>query len=343
MYTNQTINVVWENTLSEPFSARNGVKQGGVLSPILFGVYIDELIIRLKQSRFGCHIGDMFLGALAFADDLVLLSPTISGLTKLLEICSEFGREYNVSFNPTKSKWLSFLDADPSELVKLDGRVIEKVNRFTHLGNFVGTDALAHNIQRCISKLFSEVNIIMAEFGHAFSSERYKLFQSYATSFYGAQLWDFSNPEVDKLLTAWRKSVRHIWKLPYRTHNILLSEICDTRPFDVQLHLRFLRFMSKLFVSENTVVRRCCTIIQNGSRSAVGRSLNYLLFKYNINRDQFHYDNLPIHCLLQANVSSPELKADCAVIRELCKIRDGGMVSNLSHTEVTQIIEYLCV
>ena len=104
MYTSQTINVVWENTFSEPFDVSNGVKQGGVLSPILFGIYIDELMSRLKKSSFGCHIGHMFVGALAFADDLALLwlSPTITGLKRLIDICSEFGKEFNVLFNPSK-------------------------------------------------------------------------------------------------------------------------------------------------------------------------------------------------------------------------------------------------
>ncbi len=49
----------------------NGVKQGGVLSPILFDMYIDELLSRLKQSGYGCMVSQLLVscGALRYADD----------------------------------------------------------------------------------------------------------------------------------------------------------------------------------------------------------------------------------------------------------------------------------
>ena len=70
LYTRQNVRVKWEKTLSPVFSSTNGVKQGGVLSPILFSIYIDELLDRLRQSGYGCHIGNIFLGAVAYADDI---------------------------------------------------------------------------------------------------------------------------------------------------------------------------------------------------------------------------------------------------------------------------------
>ena len=49
-YTNQKLNVRWNATLSELFGVTNGVRQGGILSPILFGVYMDELLNRINRS-----------------------------------------------------------------------------------------------------------------------------------------------------------------------------------------------------------------------------------------------------------------------------------------------------
>ena len=63
-----------------------GVKQGGVLSPLLFTVYFDELITRLKSSGLGCNIGDNYFGALGYADDLTLLLPSVNALTKMITI-----------------------------------------------------------------------------------------------------------------------------------------------------------------------------------------------------------------------------------------------------------------
>ena len=214
MYTNQKVSVVWNNVVTEPFTCSNGVKQGGVLSPILFGVYMDELLIRLKNSGVGCHIGNVFLGALAYADDLAILSPTIHATQKLLDICSHFGKEYDVQFNPSKSKWISYQSNDSHHLLNMDGNPIERVRQYVHLGTLVGSGLMDSPIQRSVNKFYSEVNLLMAQFSNIFSSLRYKLFQSYCMSFYGSQLWDFSGREIEKIFVAWRKAVRRVRKLP---------------------------------------------------------------------------------------------------------------------------------
>ena len=62
--------------MSSPFGVFNGVRQGAVLSLILFTVYIDELLQRLSKLGIGCHFGHHFVGSLCYADDLSLLSPS---------------------------------------------------------------------------------------------------------------------------------------------------------------------------------------------------------------------------------------------------------------------------
>ena len=55
----------------------NGVKQGGVLSSMLFSLYIDPLLHKLKQSGVGCHINGNFMGVLSYADDITRICPSI--------------------------------------------------------------------------------------------------------------------------------------------------------------------------------------------------------------------------------------------------------------------------
>jgi len=54
----------------------------------------------------GCHLGYMFVGALAYADDIVLISPTMHGVRLMLRMCDEYASDFDVVFNASKSKCL---------------------------------------------------------------------------------------------------------------------------------------------------------------------------------------------------------------------------------------------
>jgi len=83
--------------MSDAFCVSSGVRQGGVLSPLLFAVYVDDLIAKLRCSGFGIHIGSLFYGCIFYADDIALLSCSCYGLQKLLDICSAY--YYQLSLN----------------------------------------------------------------------------------------------------------------------------------------------------------------------------------------------------------------------------------------------------
>jgi len=96
------VRVLWAGLVSDYFLVSNEVKQRGVIIPILFCVYIDDLLLRLFSSGVGCYLGLNFVGALAYA----LLAPTPSAMRILLQICDSYAAEYDINFNPNKSKSL---------------------------------------------------------------------------------------------------------------------------------------------------------------------------------------------------------------------------------------------
>jgi len=77
----------WGGAMTDYFTALNGVKQGTVLSPFLYYVYVDDVLLILSKASVGCFIGLHFVGAIVYADDLVLLAPTASAMRKLLAMC----------------------------------------------------------------------------------------------------------------------------------------------------------------------------------------------------------------------------------------------------------------
>ncbi len=72
------------------------VKQGGVLSPILFAVYIDGLLGRLKESGIRCHIGNSYVRGIGYADDIKLLCLSLNGMQQMAYMCVDYTDEYNI-------------------------------------------------------------------------------------------------------------------------------------------------------------------------------------------------------------------------------------------------------
>jgi len=95
--------VRWNGVYSSAFKVITGVCQGGILSPLYFNMYVDDLIHNLENSGFGCYIGLHFLGCFMYADDIILLSPSVCGLQCMLDKCVQYGVEHNILFNVKKS------------------------------------------------------------------------------------------------------------------------------------------------------------------------------------------------------------------------------------------------
>ena len=159
-YEEQVAWVKWGNTKSTQFKIANGTKQGSVLSSFFWNVYLDDLLKELRASGFGCYIAGVFMGATAYADDLLLLSPTRSGMAEMLKICEKYTSVHNIAFsvdpNPAKSKTkvvyacgsMTFRDY-PAPL-QLNGRNLPYVTTCLHLGHILSQDGSM--TQDCMAK-----------------------------------------------------------------------------------------------------------------------------------------------------------------------------------------------
>ena len=87
---------------------KNGVKQDGVLSPIFFTIYINKLLLILRTTGIGCHIGSAYIGALSYANDITLLCPSVRGLNEMIVLCCEYAKQYDIMFNPKKTVCINF-------------------------------------------------------------------------------------------------------------------------------------------------------------------------------------------------------------------------------------------
>ena len=106
-YIRQKACATWNKQMSEYFTMEIGVKQGGVISPIFFNIYIDPLLLQLRSSGYCCHLNGVYMGALSYADDITLIAP-IGGLNEMLKLCDNYATVYNVIFNSKKIVCIKF-------------------------------------------------------------------------------------------------------------------------------------------------------------------------------------------------------------------------------------------
>ena len=80
-------NIQWNGVIGKVFDIHCGVRQSGILFPMLFCIYMDDLIKELRLSGFGRYLSNLFIGSILYADDICLISHSCFGPQKMLDIC----------------------------------------------------------------------------------------------------------------------------------------------------------------------------------------------------------------------------------------------------------------
>jgi hypothetical protein len=202
-YFDQSSGVVsFRGSTSEKFRMSAGVRQGSILGGILWNIYFDTLLRKLKDTRVGCQLGDSWSGAFAYADDLCLASPTLSGLRQLAHITDTFSKSHQVRFNPSKSKlisvgtpfWCGAQIADQEVLIC--GSPVASSTQIRYLGFDLRVSSkgnLSIDVQGAIRSLFSSANSIIALPSCSNIPLRTRLIKAIALPCvdYALQLWCF--------------------------------------------------------------------------------------------------------------------------------------------------------
>ena len=349
-YTNQHICAKWNNHTSNCFKIMNGVKQGSIISPILFTIYLDVLLERLKNNGVGCCIGDKFVGALAYADDLVLMSPSVRGLQQMLNVCEKYGVEYNVSFNRTKTECIKIgnnTERRNDTCIYMGGSVLTWKHKVKHLGSYIDCDLSDYtDINYKLGIFYSNVNKLLAHFQDLPSNIIDKLFQSFCTSFYGGQTWNLGCRHFDKISVAWQKAIRKVWKLPYQSHRSLLPFLCvSNMHIKTQLILRFIKFYLSMFVNDNTIVNYFAKRAVHLCCGTLNINIGYIRKLYNIDITQMSYAEAATYIKTKENQNRNYDRIRANILKEFCNIRDKESMecTFLTKDEVNELINNICL
>ena len=313
------------------------------------------MLNELERPSYGCQGGDSYVGSVAYADDIILLAPTIAALKNQVNIVENFASENCIKFNGSKSKLMYVgKSVNLSDIcVKVNNERVEWCKNLNYLGHDISNDRTKSDVIGIKKDFVRKFHSFSADMASLNSNLKSELFYKYCMSLYGVLFCEFSNKgEMDVIYKEWRKAMRRIWKLPYRTHGRFLSHIAECVPIDIELKQRFLRFFSKGIRNKNKIVN---DIFSQSlcSQTRLGRNFRQIVMSVNgVNRrflcdlsmlrSEFNYNMLSktMYDEHRYNYDREDIRLSYQ-IKELILIRDGLETSILNSNECQIIIDVL--
>ena len=207
-YVTQKFVIQWGKCLSEAFSVSNGVRQGGILSPVLFNVFINNLSVQLKSLLYGCQINSVSYNHLIYADDTVLLAPSPHALQLLINRCEQYVKEHDLCFNVKKTKFMclkpELMESIHVPTLYVNGSKINYVKQECYLGVDIAEDGMDDAaIKKERNKLYARGNMLVRKFKHCTTEVKVKPFLAFCISFYCCALWsNFKETSLSQLHVA---------------------------------------------------------------------------------------------------------------------------------------------
>ncbi|XP_047999750.1 uncharacterized protein LOC125236885 [Leguminivora glycinivorella] len=181
---------------------------------------MNELLDALSRMHVGCHIDDVCLNNISYADDMVLLSASVGGIRRLLEVCETYAETHGLKYNVCKSKYMVFEvgRSKTSEVtpIKLNGEVLERVDVFKYLGHIVTADLKDDkDIERERRALSVRANMIARKFARCTREVKVTLFRAYCTSLYSCNMWlSYTKRAYEALRVQYNNAFRVMMGLP---------------------------------------------------------------------------------------------------------------------------------
>ncbi|CAG9133050.1 unnamed protein product [Plutella xylostella] len=196
-----------------------GVRQGGLTSPKLFNLYMNQLIEELSSTKVGCHIDGLCINNISYADDMVLLSPSLGALRRLVGTCETYAEAHGLRYNVKKSELMVFKSGTKTYTnvpVELYGTALKKVTKFKYLGHWVSEDMKDHHdIERERRALAVRCNMLARRFARCSAEAKRTLFRAYCQSFYTCSLWvNYTQGVYSALRVQYNNAFRVVMRLP---------------------------------------------------------------------------------------------------------------------------------
>ena len=149
---------------------------------MLYNVYTDDLNRHLQATGVGCHVGGAWVNSMNYADDIVLLAPTVTALQTLLEVCRVFAGPHDIVYNTTKTVCMLVRPKQSqgqfSTRVRLGNEQLSFDEEFRYLGHIMTADCRDDkDIKKQFRRQNAAGNMIVRKFSFAPIEAKIQLFQ----------------------------------------------------------------------------------------------------------------------------------------------------------------------
>jgi len=276
-YNDARCRVLHNGRLTEPFAVKQGVRQGCILSPILFLVVIDDILTAAvgEKEKHGIQWTKPFskLSHLDYADDVCLMAHTRSGLNEMSQSLYEKGKCAGLKINTSKTQIMS-ANSNVSQPILLDGELIKEVQQCTYLGGELAPDGGAElDVNRRISKArtaFGKLSAIWQSNIYSLHT-KLRLFESNVKSvlLYACETWKVTASITKKLQTYINRCLRRILNIrwPRTISNSLLWQLTKQIPVEDEIRKRKWRWIGHtLRRDKDNIARQALDYNPQGNR-----------------------------------------------------------------------------
>jgi hypothetical protein len=141
LYWNQTAEIEINNMKVDNLQIRRGVRQGCILSPLLFNIYSEEIFQKATEDiEKGVKVNGFYVNNIRFADDTVLIADNMADLQDLLNRVNYFGKQAGLTINHKKTKMMIIsrnINFHVNQNLHIDNIIIERVMSFKYLGSWL--------------------------------------------------------------------------------------------------------------------------------------------------------------------------------------------------------------
>ena len=268
---NQSARVCWNNESGEVKFIDKGVRQGGILSPFLFKLYIDNMISHISSQEVGCRLGFLRMNIIAYADDLVILADSAKNLSYLYQTLKLKVSDLGLLLNENKSVCMVFKSNKCVNVREIDlgGDILQVMEDHKYLGYHISnTLSDVNDVKIRLNSFYSKFNSVIRNFSNVSVETLNFLFNSFCLPDYGLSLWNMKELKSKQIFKSFNigysNALKKMIGVPKYSSSHDAAEMCNQ--FLLKHHVALLqaRFIKRSLLVQNEIFKLCNFYLKQG-------------------------------------------------------------------------------